>query len=183
MCNQGNKRILNSVKRLSCQLELIGDTTFRSSFELTKLCQREVTSETILSHMCPEDPSNGKQRPKTSVSANLSEILKQFQKYLEVLKYWLKSIRGKWWDLSGSVSGVFDPYRGLWSSPKKNLGHFCGRFWPSLAPCQPCGFLWSQMACTGVPHIALHLLWSTRTYWVGMGHFRPFKVLSLFGRF
>ena len=87
MCNQGTKRILNSVKRLSCQLELIGDTTFRSSFELTKLCQREVTSETILSHMCPEDPSNGKQRPKTSVSANLSEILKQFQKYLEVLKY------------------------------------------------------------------------------------------------
>merc|ERR1711952_1681 len=40
-------------------------------------------------------------------------------------------------------------------------------------PCQLGQLKWSQMACTGVPQIVLHILCSTRTYW---GHFRPCKV-------
>ena len=32
--------------------------------------------------------------------------------------------------------------------------------------------LWIEMACTGVPHIVLHISCSTRTFW---GHFRPSK--------
>merc|ERR1719394_635541 len=40
-------------------------------------------------------------------------------------------------------------------------------------PCQLGQLKWSQMACTGVPQIVLHILCSTRTYW---GYFRPSKV-------
>ena len=40
-------------------------------------------------------------------------------------------------------------------------------------PCQLGQLKWSEMACTGVPQIVLHILCSTRTYW---GHFRPCKV-------
>ena len=40
-------------------------------------------------------------------------------------------------------------------------------------PCQLGQLKWSEMACTGVPQIVLHISYSTRTYW---GHFRPCKV-------
>ena len=40
-------------------------------------------------------------------------------------------------------------------------------------PCQPDQIFWSKIACTGVPHIVLHVLCSTRT---SGGHFRPHEV-------
>ena len=40
-------------------------------------------------------------------------------------------------------------------------------------PCQLGQLKGSEMACTGVPQIVLHISYSTRTYW---GHFRPCKV-------
>ena len=39
--------------------------------------------------------------------------------------------------------------------------------------CQLRQLKWSEMACTGVPQIVLHVLCSTRTIW---GHFMPCKV-------
>ena len=44
-------------------------------------------------------------------------------------------------------------------------------FWPSLTPpANPVNFFWSKMACTGVPHIVLHVSCPTRT---SGGYFRP----------
>ena len=39
-------------------------------------------------------------------------------------------------------------------------------------PCQLGQLKWSEMACTGVPHIGLHILCSTRNC---LGQFKPFK--------
>ena len=76
----------------------------------------------------------------------------------------VKSIRG---DHLRFVSGV------LGRASKPNLGHFWGRFLPSLPPANPIKILWSKMARRGVPHIVVHILCSTRTY---CGHFRLSKV-------
>ena len=88
---------------------------------------------------------------------------------------------------SGAVGGsiwvhfrVHWPIWGPLDGSKAKFRPFWGRFWPSLTPhANSVKSLWSQMACTGVPHIVLHILCSTRTCW---GHFRPSKV-SYFGRF
>ena len=73
-----------------------------------------------------------------------------------------------------SGPGGFDPFKGLCRAPKRSLGLFLGRFWPSLTPpANSIKFLWSQMACGGVPHLVLHILCPTRTYW---GHIRPSEV-------
>ena len=62
----------------------------------------------------------------------------------------LKSIRGSCADQLGSISGVID---------KAKFKPFWGRFWPSLSPpANSVNFSWSQMACTGVPQIVLHIL-------------------------
>ena len=74
----------------------------------------------------------------------------------------------------GSISGVLGTFGGLWGAPKPNRGHFWGRFFPSLTPpINPVRFLWSKMGRTGVAHIVLHILCSTRTCW---GSFRPSEV-------
>ena len=65
-------------------------------------------------------------------------------------------------------------------------GPFWAIFWPSLTP--PANLvkkISSKMACTGVPHIVLHVLCSTRT---SGGYFRPSEVrfrgiFGPFGRF
>ena len=46
-------------------------------------------------------------------------------------------------------------------------------FWPSLTPpATPVKFFWSKMACTGVPHIVLHVSCWTRT---SRGYFGPLR--------
>ena len=50
------------------------------------------------------------------------------------------------------------------------LGHILTFFDP---PCQPGQIFWSKIACTGVSHIVLHVLCSTRT---SGGHLRPSEV-------
>ena len=67
------------------------------------------------------------------------------------------------WPIWGPLDGSKAKFRPFW-----------GRFWPSLTPhANSVKSLWSEMACTGVPQIVLHISYSTRTYW---GHFRPCKV-------
>ena len=46
---------------------------------------------------------------------------------------WPPPTDSDWFEL---ISGVLDPFRGPWSAPKLNWGHFSGRFFPSLIP--PC---------------------------------------------
>ena len=71
-------------------------------------------------------------------------------------------VRGHW--------PIWEPLDGF----KAKFRPFWGRFWPSLTPhANSVKSLWSEMACTGVPQIVLHISYSTRTYW---GHFRPCKV-------
>ena len=66
------------------------------------------------------------------------------------------------------------PILGPLDGCKAKFRPFWSRFWPSLTPyANSVKSLWSQMACTGVPQIVLHILCSTRTYW---GLFRPCKV-------
>ena len=85
------------------------------------------------------------------------------------------------WNLSRAVGGnILGPFQGSLT----NLGA-SGRLQSQIQailgqiltfpdpPCQLGQLKWSEMACTGVPQIVLHILCSTRTYW---GHFRPCKV-------
>ena len=56
-------------------------------------------------------------------------------------------------------------------------------FWPSLTPpANPVKFFWSKMACTGVPHIVLHVSCRTRTsggyFWPSEVRFRGILALS-----
>ena len=56
-------------------------------------------------------------------------------------------------------------------------------FWPSLTPpANLVKFFWSKMACTGVPHIVLHVSCGTRTsggyFWPSEVRFRGILALS-----
>merc|ERR1719270_1507150 len=85
----------------------------------------------------------------------------------------LQSIKGSWGNhlgpFQGSLTNLGAPGR-LQSQIQAILGQILTFPDP---PCQLGQLKWSQMACTGVPQIVLHILCSTRTYW---GHFRPCKV-------
>ena len=81
-----------------------------------------------------------------------------------------KSIRGNLGGHFGSISWVLDSIGAL-EGPEAKFGHFWSKFWPSLTPLPTRSiFLWSEMACTGVPNKELHLLSSSCTYW---GQFGP----------
>ena len=71
--------------------------------------------------------------------------------WVHILGHWLI-----WGPLEGSKAKLRADYDLSWPHPANSVK-----------------FLWSQMACTGVPQIVLHILCSTCTYW---GHFRPSKV-------
>ena len=63
---------------------------------------------------------------------------------------------------------------GSYAKSKAHSGQYFDLFWPSLTPpANPVKFFWSKMACTGVPHIVLHVSCWTRTSW---GYFRPSEV-------
>ena len=73
---------------------------------------------------------------------------------------------------SGAVGGIiWGPFQGslthLGASrglQSQKRGPFWAKFQPSLTPpANPVNFFWSKMACTGVPHIVLYVLCSTRT--------------------
>ena len=83
---------------------------------------------------------------------------------------------------SGAVGGIiWGPFQGslthLGASrglQSQKRGPFWAIFWPSLnPPCQPGQIFWSKIACTGVPHIELHVSCCTRT---SGGYFRPSEV-------
>ena len=81
-----------------------------------------------------------------------------------------KSIRGNLGGHFGSISWVLDSIGAL-EGPEAKFGHFWSKFWPSLTPLPTRSiFLWSEMACTGVPNKELHLLSSSCTCW---GQFGP----------
>ena len=70
--------------------------------------------------------------------------------WVHILGHWLI-----WGPLEGSIAKLRADYDLSWPHPANSVK-----------------FLWSQMACTDVSHIILHILCWTRTYW---GHFRPCK--------
>ena len=83
--------------------------------------------------------------------------------------------------VGGIILGVFQgslthlgASRRLWGQKyikaRPILGHILTFFDP---PCQPGQFFWSKIACTGVPHIVLHVSCWTQTSW---GYFRPSEV-------
>ena len=75
----------------------------------------------------------------------------------------LSPFPGSWTHLGAS--------RGLRSQKR---GPYLAIFGPSLTPpANPVKFFWSKMACTGVPHIVLHVSCWTRT---SGGYFRPSEV-------
>ena len=80
---------------------------------------------------------------------------------------------------SGSLTHL-GASRGLQSQKR---GPFWIVFWPSLTPpANPVKFFWSKMACTGVPHIVLHVSCRTRTsggyFWPSEVRFRGILALS-----
>ena len=86
----------------------------------------------------------------------------------------LKSIRESWGDHLGSISGSWTHLGASWGLRSQKWGPYLAKFGPSLTP--PANLvkkISSKMACTGVPHIVLHVLCSTRT---SGGCFRPFEV-------
>ena len=89
---------------------------------------------------------------------------------LYIMAAMLQTVR-KWtqinqWQLGnhlGSISGVIDPFRGLWTAPKTDSGHSGADF----------DLPWHPLPTPPNFHIILHISSLTRTYW---GHFRPSKV-------
>ena len=83
---------------------------------------------------------------------------------------------------SGAVGGIiWGPFPGSWTHlgasrglRSQKRGPYLAIFGPSLTPpANPVKFFWSKMACTGVPHIVLHVSCQTRT---SGGYFRPSEV-------
>ena len=83
---------------------------------------------------------------------------------------------------SGAVGGIiWGPFQGSLThlGASKGLrsqkrGPYLAIFGPSLTPpANPVKFFWSKMACTGVPHIVLHVSCRTRT---SGGYFWPSEV-------
>ena len=59
--------------------------------------------------------------------------------------------------IRGTYYRSFDSCRSLRKAPKPNIGLFRGHVFIFSDPlANPAKFLWSKMACTGVPHIVLH---------------------------
>ena len=84
----------------------------------------------------------------------------------------LSPFPGSWTHLGAS--------RGLRSQKR---GPYLAIFGPSLTPpANPVKFFWSKMACTGVPHIVLHVSCRTRTsggyFWPSEVRFRGILALS-----
>ena len=86
----------------------------------------------------------------------------------------LKSIRGSWGDHLGSISGSWTHLGASWGLRSQKWGPYLAIFGPSLTPpANLVKFFWSKMACTGVPHIVLHVSCRTRT---SGGYFWPSEV-------
>ena len=95
----------------------------------------------------------------------------------------LKSIRG-------SRGIIWGPFPGSWTHlgasrglRSQKRGPYLAIFGPSLTPpANPVKFFWSKMACTGVPHIVLHVSCWTRTsggyFWPSEVRFRGILALS-----
>ena len=89
---------------------------------------------------------------------------------LQTVRKWTQINHGQMGEPFGSISGFIDQFGQLQSQIQAMLGQILTFPDP---PCQLGQLKWSEMACTGVPQIVLHISYSTRTYW---GHFRPCKV-------
>ena len=92
---------------------------------------------------------------------------------------------------SGAVGGIiWGPFPGSWTHlgasrglRSQKRGPYLAIFGPSLTPpANPVKFFWSKMACTGVPHIVLHVSCHTRTsggyFWPSEVRFRGILALS-----
>ena len=92
---------------------------------------------------------------------------------------------------SGAVGGIIlGPFPGSWTHlgasrglRSQKRGPYLAIFGPSLTPpANPVKFFWSKMACTGVPHIVLHVSCRTRTsggyFWPSEVRFRGILALS-----
>ena len=92
---------------------------------------------------------------------------------------------------SGAVGGIiWGPFLGSWTHlgasrglRSQKWGPYLAIFGPSLTPpANPVKFFWSKMACTGVPHIVLHVSCRTRTsggcFWPSEVRFRGILALS-----
>ena len=82
----------------------------------------------------------------------------------------------------GAVGGIiWGPFPGSWTHlgasrglKSQKRGPYLAIFGPSLTPpANLVNFFWSKMACTGVPHIVLHVSCRTRT---SGGYFWPSEV-------
>ena len=95
----------------------------------------------------------------------------------------LKSIRESWGDHLGSISGSWTHLGASWGLRSQKWGPYLAIFGPSLTPpANLVNFFWSKMACTGVPHIVLHVSCRTRTsggyFWPSEVRFRGILALS-----
>ena len=78
---------------------------------------------------------------------------------------------------------VLDPFRGLLRAQKPKMRPIFGNIWTFPdPPAKLVKFFWSKMACTGVPHIVLHVSCLTRTsggyFWPSEVRFRGILALS-----
>ena len=95
----------------------------------------------------------------------------------------LKSIRGGWGDRSGPFPGSWTHLGASRGLRSQKWGPYLAIFGPSLTPpANLVKFFWSKMACTGVPHIVLHVSCGTRTsggyFWPSEVRFRGILALS-----